>query len=77
VIKLSPPSALQRQRNYLFFGSDHGGGESAQRCGLIGNCRLNGTNPVGYLLHVQLMTTFWPVNRVSMPLPWRVTLPSM
>ena len=40
------------RKNYLFFGSDHGGDRGAQLYGLIGSCRLNGIDPEGYLRYV-------------------------
>lgn len=63
------------RKNYLFFGSDHGGDRGAQLYGLIGSCRLNGIDPERYLRHVLSVIADWPVNRVGELLPWRVTLP--
>lgn len=63
------------RKNYLFFGSDHGGDRGAQLYGLIGSCRLNGVDPEHYLRHVLSVIADWPVNRVGELLPWRVTLP--
>lgn len=63
------------RKNYLFFGSDHGGDRGAQLYGLIGSCRQNGIDPEHYLRHVLSVIAEWPVNRVSELLPWRVTLP--
>lgn len=37
------------RKNYLFFGSDHGGDRGAQLYGLLGRCQLNGIDPEGYL----------------------------
>jgi transposase len=33
------------KKNYIFFGSDHGGERGALLYGLIGTCRLNGIDP--------------------------------
>lgn len=62
------------QKNYLFFGSDHGGDRGAQLYGLIGSGRLSGIDPESYLRHVLSVIADWPVNRVGELLPWRVTL---
>lgn len=62
------------RKNYLFFGSDHGGDRSAQLYGLIGSCRLNDIDLEHYLRHVLSVIADWPVNRVGELLPWRVTL---
>lgn len=63
------------RKNYLFFGSDHGGDRGAQLYGLIGSCRLNKVEPEGYLRYVLSLIADWPVNYVGELLPWRVTLP--
>lgn len=63
------------RKNWLFFGSDHGGDRGAQLYGLIGSCRLNKIDPESYLRHVLSVIADWPVNRVGELLPWRVTLP--
>lgn len=36
------------KKNYIFFGSDHGGERGALLYGLIGTCRLNGIDPEAY-----------------------------
>ena len=64
------------RKNFLFFGSDHGGERGALLYGLIGTCRLNGVDPERYLQHVLNVIADWPVNRVGDLLPWRVTLPT-
>ncbi|WP_322785048.1 transposase domain-containing protein [Klebsiella grimontii] len=63
------------RKNYLLFGSDHGGDRGAQLYGIIGSCRLNGIDPERYLRHVLSVIADWPVSRVGELLPWRVTLP--
>jgi transposase len=63
------------RKNFLFFGSDHGGERGALLYSLIGTCKLNGVDPERYLHHVLDVIADWPVNRVSELLPWRVRLP--
>ncbi|MBH3039386.1 IS66 family transposase [Serratia marcescens] len=62
------------RKNFLFFGSDHGGERGALLYSLIGTCKLNGVDPERYFQHVLDVIADWPVNRVSELLPWRVTL---
>ncbi|EEW4295968.1 IS66 family transposase [Escherichia coli] len=64
------------RKNWLFFGSDHGGERGASLYSLIGTCKLNGVDPERYLHHVLDVIADWPVNRVGALLPWRVTLPA-
>lgn len=64
------------RKNFLFFGSDHGGERGALLYSLLGTCRLNGVDPEHYLRHVLNVIADWPVNRVSELLPWRVALPA-
>lgn len=64
------------RKNWLFFGSDHGGERGALLYSLIGTCRLNGVDPERYLHQVLGMIADWPINRVSELLPWRITLPT-
>lgn len=40
------------RKNWLFFGSDHGGERVALMYSLIGTCKLNGVDPESYLRHV-------------------------
>lgn len=63
------------RKNFLFFGSDHGGERGALLYGLIGTCRLNGIDPERYLHHILNVIADWPVSLVGELLPWRVTLP--
>jgi len=53
------------RKNFLFFGSDHGGERGALLYSLIGTCKLNGVDPESYLRHVLNVIGDWPVNRVS------------
>jgi len=40
------------RKNFLFYGSDHGGERGALLYSLFGTCRLNGIDPEHYLRHV-------------------------
>ena len=62
------------KKNYVFFGSDHGGERGALLYGLIGTCRLNGIDPEAYLRHILSILPEWPSNRVDELLPWNVVL---
>lgn len=62
------------RKNWLFFGSDHGGERGALLYSLIGTCKLNGVVLESYLRHVLDVIADWPVNRVSELLLRRVTL---
>ncbi|MCA5509740.1 transposase domain-containing protein, partial [Klebsiella pneumoniae] len=55
------------RKNYLFFGSDHGGERGALLYSLIGigTCKLNGVEPESYLRYVLDVIADWPINRVS------------
>lgn len=64
------------RKNWLFFGSDHGGERGALLYSLIGTCKLNGVDPESYLRHVLNVIADWPINRVNELLPWRVALPT-
>ncbi|KDA80576.1 putative transposase [Escherichia coli 2-011-08_S3_C2] len=64
------------RKNFLFFGSDHGGERGALLYSLIGTCKLNDVDPESYLRHVPGVIADWPVNRVSELLPWRIALPA-
>jgi transposase len=50
------------RKNFLFFGSDHGGERGALLYSLLGTCRLNGVDPEHYLRHVLNVIADWPVN---------------
>ncbi|MBP2170226.1 transposase [Erwinia toletana] len=64
------------RKNWLFFGSDHGGERGALLYSLIGTCRLNGMDPESYLRHVLTVIADWPVTRVHELLPWNIVIPS-
>lgn len=64
------------RKNWLFFGSDHGGERGALLYSLIGTCKLNDVDPESYLRYVLDVIADWPINRVSELLPWRVALPA-
>lgn len=62
------------KKNFIFFGSDHGGERGALLYGLIGTCRLNGIDPEAYLRHILSVLPEWPNNKVAELLPWNVVL---
>ena len=62
------------KKNFIFFGSDHGGERGALLYGLIGTCRLNGIDPETYLRHILSVLPEWPSNKVAELLPWNVEL---
>ncbi|EDW1644274.1 IS66 family transposase [Salmonella enterica subsp. enterica] len=62
------------KKNYMFFGSDHGGERGALLYGLIGTCRLNGIDPEAYLRHILSVLPEWPSNKVAELLPWNADL---
>jgi transposase len=62
------------KKNYIFFGSDHGGECGALLYGLIGTCRLNGIDPEAYHRHILSVLPEWPSNKVAELLPWNVDL---
>ncbi|MGC6031482.1 IS66 family transposase [Enterobacter kobei] len=62
------------KKNYLFFGSDHGGERGAQLYGLLGTCKLNGIDPEAYLRYILSVLPEWPSNKVAELLPWNVDL---
>ncbi|HCD2250392.1 TPA: transposase, partial [Escherichia coli] len=47
------------RKNYLFFGSDHGGERGALLYSLIGTCKLNGVEPESYLRYVLDVIADW------------------
>jgi transposase len=65
---------MHKRRNYLFVGSDAGGGTAACLDSLIGTCRLNGIDPHLHLRHVLERIADHPINRIDELLPWRVAV---
>lgn len=63
-------------KNFFFFGSDHGGERGALLYSLIGTCKLNDVDPESYPCYVLDVIAYWPINRVSELLPWRILLPN-
>jgi transposase len=64
------------RKNYLFMGSDRGGGCAANLYTLIGTCKLNGIDPEAYLRQILAVIADHPINRVKELLPWNIKLTS-
>jgi transposase len=60
------------RKNYLFFGSDHGGERAAIIYSLIETCKLNRIDPQRYLEYVLARIADHPINRIDELLPWNV-----
>ncbi len=53
------------RKNFLFFGSDHGGERGALLYSLIGTCKLNDVDPESYLRHVLGVIADWCQRRMK------------
>jgi hypothetical protein len=62
------------RKNWLFAGSDDGGGRAAAIYTLIGTAKLNGLDPQAYLRYVLGGIADHPINRIEELLPWNVVL---
>ena len=65
------PLALGR-KNWLFAGSDNGGGRAAAMYTLIETAKLSGLDPEAYLRDVLGRIADHPINRIAELLPWNV-----
>ena len=58
------------RKNWLFAGSDAGGGRAALIYSLIESCKLNGLDPYAYLRDVLSRIADHPIKRIDELLPW-------
>lgn len=71
--------ALRRQavgrKNWLFVGSDDGGGVNATLVSLLASCEMHGIEPYAYLRDLLCVLPSWPQTRVLelAPANWRAT----
>jgi transposase len=60
------------RRNYLFAGSDAGGGRAAVFYSLVGTAKLNSLDPEAYLREVFERIANQPIHRIEELLPWHI-----
>jgi transposase len=60
------------RKNYLFAGSDAGGGRAAVIYSLLGSAKLNGIDPETYMTAVLCRVADHPINRITELLPWNL-----
>ena len=60
------------RKNWLFAGSDDGGGHAAAIYTLLGTAKLNDLNPESYLRYVLERIADHPINQIEDLLPWNL-----